>query len=90
MAIDIADQDGGALQVAWWAEIEGTPHRMVAADGKLFVVTLEGQIYAFSGDEKAKVVTHQKPKPSFAAQDDVWTEKQQKFCRKRESNTDTL
>ena len=74
VAIDIPDQDGGPLQVAWWAGVAGTPHRVLAADGKLFVVTREGHIYAFSGKEKAKVIVHPKPEPALAVED-VWTKK---------------
>ena len=44
-AIDATDQEP---KVVWRAEIEGTPHRMLAADEKLFVVTAEGSILAFS------------------------------------------
>ena len=47
---------------------------LVMADEKLFVVTREGQIYAFSGKAKAEIVTHQKPASSFASEDE-WTEK---------------
>jgi outer membrane protein assembly factor BamB len=74
VAIDIPDQDGGPLQVASWIDIGGTPQRMLAADGKLFVVTREGHIYAFSGQGNAKAIIHRKPAPAFVAADD-WTEK---------------
>ena len=47
-AIDIP-LDGREPVVSWEAEIEGTASRIIAADDKLFVVTLEGRIYAFSG-----------------------------------------
>ncbi len=75
VGIDIPDQDGGVLQVAWWAEIDGTPHRMLAAAGKLFVVTREGQIFAFSGQQQAEVVVHPKPQPVFANTDDAWSKR---------------
>jgi len=45
-AIDIPSQ-GGSPKVSWNAQIRGTPSRMLAADGKLFVVTRKGSIYAF-------------------------------------------
>jgi len=48
-AIDIP-RDGGEPRVSWQARIGGTASRLVAADDKLFVVTLEGRIYAFGGD----------------------------------------
>ncbi len=81
VAIDIPDER--ALQVVLWAELEGTPHRMLAADGKLFVVTREGQIYVFSGEAKEKVVTHPKPEPAFAEADE-WTEKAAKILQETE------
>ena len=38
---------------SWSAAIEGTPTTMLAADGKLFVVTLEGGFYCFGSDKVA-------------------------------------
>ncbi len=43
----LALQPEGAPAVAWHREVPGTVERLVAADGKLFAVTLEGVIYAF-------------------------------------------
>ena len=43
---------GEEPRVVWQAPIEGTPHRLLAADGKLFVVTREGSLYAFGGSRK--------------------------------------
>ena len=40
---------GTAPAIRWQAEVEGTASRLVAADGRLFVVTDEGRIYAFEG-----------------------------------------
>jgi outer membrane protein assembly factor BamB len=63
---------GEEPRVVWQAKIEGTPQRLVAADGKLFVVTREGRLIAFGGQEKAEPVL-----PAPAATDappaDVWT-----------------
>jgi outer membrane protein assembly factor BamB len=39
-------------KISWEASIEGTPSRMLAADGKLFVVTREGSLYAFGPEER--------------------------------------
>jgi len=44
-ALEIADD--GEPKLVWRAGVEGEPHRMLAADGKLFVVTGEGNIHAF-------------------------------------------
>jgi len=38
---------GNSPEVVWSAAIEGTASRLIAADERLFVVTLEGRIYAF-------------------------------------------
>ncbi len=54
-AIDVSK--GGKPKVSWRAEIEGTAARLVAADDRLFAVTLEGRIYAFGAD-KATPRTH--------------------------------
>jgi len=45
-AVDLPSA-GGEPKVSWQAAIEGTPTRMLAADGKLFVVTSDGALYCF-------------------------------------------
>jgi PAS domain S-box-containing protein len=47
-AIDISSRKP---KVSWRAEIDGTASRIIAAGKKLFVVTLEGRIYAFGGKD---------------------------------------
>ena len=66
-------QRGQQPQVVWRAAIEGTPHRMLAADGKLFVVTREGSIYAFGGEDEADPVVHHRPAAPVPPAD-AWTE----------------
>ncbi len=51
-AIDIPSR-GHTATVSWTANIDGMVSRIIAADRKLFVVTLEGRIYAF-GSEKTQ------------------------------------
>ncbi|MEK6236855.1 MAG: PQQ-binding-like beta-propeller repeat protein, partial [Planctomycetales bacterium] len=41
-AIDLP-RDGDSPRTSWQAKIEGTPHRLLAADDKLFVMTREGR-----------------------------------------------
>ncbi|NPU96610.1 MAG: PQQ-binding-like beta-propeller repeat protein [Candidatus Omnitrophica bacterium] len=53
-AIDLTASSGA--EIAWQLPIEGTVSRLLAADGKLFVVTLEGQIHAFGKEPEAPVV----------------------------------
>ncbi|MBD3183947.1 PQQ-binding-like beta-propeller repeat protein [Candidatus Poribacteria bacterium] len=41
----------GKPEVKWQVKIDGTASRLIAADNKLFVVTLEGYIYTFGADK---------------------------------------
>ena len=52
-------------RVTWQGMIDGTPHRMLAADDRLFVVTREGTLYCFGGDE-AEPAVHDLPKATSA------------------------
>ncbi len=56
IAIDIPSA-GEQPDVSWETKIEGQVSRIIAAENKLFVVTLEGHIYAF-GDEANTVRKH--------------------------------
>jgi outer membrane protein assembly factor BamB len=47
----IALSEDGTAEVVWQAEIEGTAARLLAADDRLFVITLDGRFYAFGADE---------------------------------------
>lgn len=47
-----------AHQVTWKTTIEGTAARLLTADDRLFVVTVEGSIYCFGAD-RADSVVHQ-------------------------------
>lgn len=49
-AVEISNE-GQAPKVVWRAAIAGTPSRMLAADGKLFVVTEDGHLYAFGASK---------------------------------------
>jgi outer membrane protein assembly factor BamB len=51
-AIDLPVGDRAA-RVSWTGRVEGTPWNMLAADGKLFVVTREGEIWCFGAEERA-------------------------------------
>jgi len=63
---------GNPPKVAWHADIEGTPHRMLAADNQLFVVTTQGRILAFAAAAPGGVQKQQTmvAAPSAA---DAWT-----------------
>lgn len=59
---------GAEAKVAWTAPVEGTVSRLLAADNRLFAVTLEGSIYCF-GPEDGAPLTHpaaEAPKPDAA------------------------
>jgi outer membrane protein assembly factor BamB len=51
----------GKPGVTWQADIEGTPARLLAADGRLFAVTLEGTLYCFGPDEVKPTVHPEEP-----------------------------
>jgi outer membrane protein assembly factor BamB len=44
-------------EIVWSQEIIGTPHRMLAANDKLFVVTKEGNILAFAAPQSGEPTT---------------------------------
>ncbi|HEX7901291.1 MAG TPA: PQQ-binding-like beta-propeller repeat protein [Planctomycetota bacterium] len=54
-------------------EVEGTPGRLIAADDRLYVSTLEGRLYCF-GPGAAEPATHEL-KPPAARAPDSWTER---------------
>ena len=68
-AIDISGQEP---KVVWHREIEGTPHRMLAADKKLFVVTKEGRILAFAAGQGGEPLVHTVSSDPAVEPDD-WT-----------------
>jgi len=70
-AVDIPGP-GEQPKVGWQAPIEGTPQTMLAADGKLFVVTREGRIYALGKEKQAEPPVHALPGVAAAEADD-WT-----------------
>lgn len=55
-------RDGKDLVVAWKTSLAETPVRLAAADGRLFVATLEGSVHCF-GPEKTEPLTHGLPNP---------------------------
>ena len=72
-AVDIPAQ-GGRPKVSWQAEVRGTPARMLAADGKLFVVTKEGTICCF-GPEGGEPRHHELRRERPAPAPDPWAAK---------------
>ncbi len=56
-----------AAKTVWQGTIEGTPWTMLAADGKLFVVTMAGRIYCF-GAKRGQPKTYTQPGPPKVSQ----------------------
>jgi hypothetical protein len=70
-AVRIPDR-GQTPRVVWRTKIAGTPHRMLAAWGRLFVVTREGAIYAFTAEKRAAPLVHSLP-AADSPPTDAWT-----------------
>ncbi len=51
LAVNIPAVGNTQPGVSWRAKVDGKVWNMLAADGKLFVVTLEGSLYCFAGEE---------------------------------------
>ena len=73
--VQAIDTVGDEPQVVWRAEIEGTPHRMLAADEKLFIVTAEGSILAFAAPQTGEATAHTSTASNVAPPADQWTAK---------------
>jgi len=72
-AVDLP-AEGAAPKVSWTAGIQGTPTRMLAADGKLFVVTAEGRVHAFGPGKTASPKDHPLPVDRPLVADERWTD----------------
>jgi outer membrane protein assembly factor BamB len=72
-AVDLP-AEGETPKVSWTAAIQGTPTRMLAADGKLFVVTAEGRIHAFSPAKTASPKYYSLPVDRSLAADEQWAD----------------
>ncbi|HUU29022.1 MAG TPA: PQQ-binding-like beta-propeller repeat protein [archaeon] len=46
-AVRLPEGEGGKPEIAWRKKVDGAVHRLVAADNKLFAVTLDGRIMAY-------------------------------------------
>ena len=66
-------EDGQEPKQTWSAEVDGTPWSLLAADGKLFVVTKEGQVCCF-GEGKRPVKYHREQETALLRKSDRWSE----------------
>ena len=73
LAIDIP-ADSNQAEVSWQAKVDGEVWNMLAANGKLFVVTLEGNIYCFAEKKVVPKSYVLNPKPLPAASNQ-WVDK---------------
>ena len=72
-AYNLQDSEKPPLS-GWQRTIKGTPNSMLVADGKLFVVTKEGSIYAFGKNKVSKPPLYAKPTFNVPPSD-KWTKK---------------
>jgi outer membrane protein assembly factor BamB len=74
-AYDLKTADkSGTLRPTWTAVIEGRPWEMLAADGRLFVMTDAGRLFCFGG-EKKEAKTHGLPPVAEYPTDKAWATK---------------
>ncbi|MFP6904763.1 MAG: PQQ-binding-like beta-propeller repeat protein [Verrucomicrobiota bacterium] len=59
-AIDLP-APGAQPTISWQAKVAGEPLSVVAANGRLFVTTREGRLYAFGARDLPRPVAHAKP-----------------------------
>jgi len=88
LALDVP-ANGAQPDVSWRTKVDGRVWGMLAADGKLFVVTLEGGLYCFSGEaaEPKRFARRAEPLPAgFARRSDQakqileTTERKEGYC----------
>lgn len=66
LAVDIPIGNEAQAEVSWRAKVDGKVWSMLAADEKLFVVTLEGGLYCFAG-QKTEPQRHRRQTESLPA-----------------------
>lgn len=74
LAVDLPAGDQSA-RVTWKATVKGTPARMIAADGKLFVVTRQGRIYCYGSEPVSNPKRYPLAERELATAEDAWGEK---------------
>jgi len=62
LAID-TPPDSNELNISWQSKVDGEIWTMIAADGRLFVTTMEGKLYCFAGDRVDTRHYRLQPKP---------------------------
>ncbi len=67
-------KDGKTASVSWSQTIKGKPATMIAANGKLIVVTQEGSLLCF-GDKQTETQSPSEKNLELTAKQDDWTQK---------------
>jgi outer membrane protein assembly factor BamB len=73
LAMDVA-ANNGQPRVSWQAKVDGEVWSMVVADGRLFVITLEGKLYCFAG-KKTEPKHHALEAKPLPAGSNLWKDK---------------
>jgi len=71
-AVELPLVKGMAPVTSWKASVEGNPVSLIAADDRLFAVTLEGRIYCFGPERTEQVKSYTLKAPSQPPTDE-WT-----------------
>ncbi len=83
-ALDILP-DGKGAAVSWTQTIKETPATMIAANGKLAVVTKEGSLLCFS-EKKVTPRSFFEEKSKFTTKQDDWTDKTKRLLQLTKAN----
>lgn len=74
LAFDLPLPEHGKAEIAWQADAPGTPMSLVAADDRLFVVTLDGTVYCYgaikAGISPSEPQVHELPNATIAVNED--------------------
>ncbi len=73
-ALDLPEGDDAEPRLSWQSEVDGDVWRMIAAGGRLFVVTEQGSIHAF-GAESGEVAVHRWEPRELTTAADGWAER---------------
>ncbi|HUT45830.1 MAG TPA: PQQ-binding-like beta-propeller repeat protein [Sedimentisphaerales bacterium] len=73
MAVDIPVENSQA-EVSWQAKVDGEVWNMLAADGRLFVITLEGSLYCFA-EKKTEPKRYALEPKSLPVRSEQWADK---------------
>ncbi len=72
-AVDLP-KAGATPKISWKTTVPGKPARIIAANGKLFVVTIEGDLFCF-GANKTKAAKFPKESRKLTSAKDGWSNK---------------